>query len=162
MCNIHTYATHHFDNCDKDFHVQTLWDKTLSYWATKRSITMKIVDNLGLHWRELVILLCCQLFLTSWMVLTLSPGGPSGPAAPASPLGPLLPSSPCGPWSPWIPTGPWKHTPATDQIITGRKKDFMWGNSTLGLYVLHFSDYMRNPQKYWVHPDHFIWSIIIC
>lgn len=32
--------------------------------------------------------------------LTLSPGGPRGPAAPGSPLGPLLPSSPIGPGAP--------------------------------------------------------------
>lgn len=32
--------------------------------------------------------------------LTLSPGGPRGPAEPGSPLGPLLPSSPIGPGAP--------------------------------------------------------------
>lgn len=37
---------------------------------------------------------------TNWKLLTLSPGGPSGPAEPGSPLGPLLPSSPWGPGCP--------------------------------------------------------------
>ena len=38
--------------------------------------------------------------------LTLSPGGPMGPAPPGSPRAPLLPSSPAGPGAPWGPAGP--------------------------------------------------------
>lgn len=39
-------------------------------------------------------------------LLTLSPGGPMGPAPPGSPRAPLLPSSPAGPGAPWGPAGP--------------------------------------------------------
>lgn len=43
---------------------------------------------------------CSKVMLRKISRLTLSPGGPRGPAEPGSPLGPLLPSSPIGPGAP--------------------------------------------------------------